>query len=108
MQQNNLLRLGMFLIVIFLSFAIFLQWMALENTKKQECIKLDMDLKYEEGGNCCFVDDNEAGLLPRYRAVPCDNLDYVPEKKISQRDNFGQAILSNWNVTEENGVISFN
>lgn len=79
MEKNKLLLLGIFFIILLFVWLIYLQFLELGNVKEEQCQKLG--LTNEEGGNCCFIDDTPERLLPSPRAVPCDNLDYVPIEK---------------------------
>lgn len=95
MEKRKLLLLGIVLIILLLGWLVYAQFVELGNVKEEQCQELG--LSNEEGGNCCFVDDNEEGVLPRYRAVPCDNLDYVPVEEV-RYDNVGQPVLQDLNI----------
>lgn len=106
MEKNRLLLLGIFLVVLLLAWLVYLQFLELGNVKEEQCHKLN--LTNEEGGNCCFIDDNEEGLLPRYRAVPCDNLLYVPIEKQIERGELSNFDLPKLNLTSGKFKLSFN
>lgn len=65
--------------------------------KDEQCRNLDLGLSYSEEGNCCFVDDDPEGWLPQPRAVPCDNLDYIPIEEKLVRTSFEEKEIDlNW------------
>ena len=97
MEKNKLLRLGIFFIILLLAWLVYLQFLELGDVKEEQCQELN--LTSGEEGNCCFVDDNEKGLLPMYRAVPCDNLDYVQIEKQIKAGNLSNIKCPELNIS---------
>lgn len=76
LKKINITYLGMSLFIILLSLLIYSQALSWQNLVDKQCT--DIGLENKDGGNCCFINYENGTVIPKYRAVPCDNLTFIP------------------------------
>lgn len=90
--RQYFLLAGLILFSIAGTLLVYSEYENLQNIKDQQCI--DLGLESMEDENCCFVNYKNGTFLPKYRAQPCDNPDYVPIQEMIQHGNFPQLNIT--------------
>lgn len=85
-KRPSVITASCFLVLIALALIVYMDYVSLGELVDEQCAKIG--LENVDGGNCCFVDDRPEDWLPQLRAVPCDNLDFIPlEQRLNQAPN---------------------